>query len=73
MKLHFSWTQIEKALEEVRTASTARPLYEEETGKGLWLVGDEGVYLMPAFDLPTRDSTCCWGRGEGRTNISTDP
>jgi hypothetical protein len=47
MKLHFSWTQIEKALEEVRTASTARPLYEEETGKGLWLVGDEGVYLMP--------------------------
>lgn len=47
MKLHFPWKQIEKALEEVRTASTARPLYGEETGKGLWLVGDEGVYLMP--------------------------
>jgi hypothetical protein len=47
MKLHFPWNQIEKALEEVRTAATARTLYETETGKGLWLVGDEGVYLMP--------------------------
>lgn len=47
MKLHFPWKHIEKALEEVRTASTARPLYGEETDKGLWLVGDEGVYLMP--------------------------
>lgn len=47
MKLHFPWNGVEKILEEVRTATTANPLYGEETGKGLWLVGDQGVYLMP--------------------------
>lgn len=47
MKLHFPWNEIEKAMEEVRTASAPRPLYGEETGKGLWLVGDHGVYFMP--------------------------
>lgn len=47
MKLHFPWNGVEKILEEVCTATTAKPLYEEETGKGLWLVGDQGVYLMP--------------------------
>ncbi len=46
MKLHFPWREIEKLLTEVTTAKTARPLYGEETGKGLWLVGDQGVYLM---------------------------
>ena len=47
MKLHFPWDEIEKALQEVRTATTVRPLYGNDTGKGLWLVGDEGVYFMP--------------------------
>jgi hypothetical protein len=47
MKLHFAWNEIEKALQEVRSATTARSLYGKETGKGLWLVGDQGVYLMP--------------------------
>jgi hypothetical protein len=47
MKLHFAGNEIEKALQEVRSASTARPLCGKETGKGLWLVGDQGVYLMP--------------------------
>lgn len=47
MKLHFPWNEIEKLIEEVDTATTARTLYEEKTGKGLWLVGDQGVYLMP--------------------------
>ncbi len=47
MRLHFPWNEIEKLIEEVNTATTARTLYEEETGKGLWLVGDHGVYLMP--------------------------
>src|SRR5262245_55604034 len=47
MKLHFPWNEIEMALQEVRTAATARPLYGKDTGKGLWLVGDEGVYFMP--------------------------
>jgi hypothetical protein len=46
MKLHFSWSEIETLLEEVRTATSARTLYGKDTGKGLWLVGDEGVYFM---------------------------
>lgn len=46
MKLHFPWNGIEKILEEINTATTARTLYEEVTGKGFWLVGDHGVYLM---------------------------
>lgn len=47
MKLHFPWDGVEKILEEVRTANTAKPSYTGKTDKGLWLVGDEGVYLMP--------------------------
>lgn len=47
MKLHFPWTGIEQSLEEIKTATAAKPLYGQETGKGLWLVGDQGVYLMP--------------------------
>jgi hypothetical protein len=47
MKLHFPANEIEKALEEIKTATTANPLYGEVTGKGFWLVGDQGVYLMP--------------------------
>ncbi|WP_414463337.1 DUF3085 domain-containing protein [Hyphomicrobium sp. DY-1] len=46
MKLHFPWDGIEKLLTEVITATTARKLYGDVTGKGLWLAGDEGVYLM---------------------------
>jgi hypothetical protein len=46
MKLHFPWDQIAKLLEELTTATTARPLYGADTGKGLWLVGDHGVYMM---------------------------
>ena len=47
MKLCFPWTEIEKALDEIKTAKEAQPLYGEKTGKGFWLVGDEGVYIMP--------------------------
>lgn len=51
MKLHFPIQEIEKALEEINTAKTANPLYGEVTGKGFWIVGDEGVYLTPnTFD-----------------------
>lgn len=46
MKLHFPWDGIEKLLAEVITAKTARTLHGEVTGKGLWLAGDAGVYLM---------------------------
>lgn len=47
MKLHFPWNEIEKLIDEVTSATTGQPLYGQETGKGLWLVGDHGVYLMP--------------------------
>lgn len=46
MDLHFSWSEVEKLLDEIRAAKTANTLYDEVTGKGLWLVGDHGVYLM---------------------------
>jgi hypothetical protein len=54
MKLHFPWSDVAKALDEVRAATVVRPLYEKITGKGLWLVGDEGVYLMPNTEAETR-------------------
>ncbi len=47
MKLHFPWNEIQKLIEEINTATDGQPLYGEETGKGFWLVGDRGVYLMP--------------------------
>jgi hypothetical protein len=47
MKLHFSWAEVAKIIDEVRAATVVNPLYEQVTGKGLWLVGDDGVYLMP--------------------------
>jgi hypothetical protein len=47
MKLHFSLKELEPAIEEVRTAKTADPLYGAVTGKGFWLIGDQGVYLSP--------------------------
>ena len=45
--LHFPWGRLSAALAEVRAASIVRPYYGRKTGKGLWLVGDEGVYLIP--------------------------
>ncbi len=54
MKLHFKWTEVAKALDEVRKATGIRQLYGEDTGPGLWLVGDEGVYLMPNTTDPKR-------------------
>lgn len=47
MKLHFPWPAIEQALETLRAAGAVRTLYDQDTGKGFWLVGDQGVYLMP--------------------------
>jgi len=54
MKLHFPWPEVAKALDEIRAATVVRPLYGKDTGKGLWLVGDEGVYLMPNTEAETR-------------------
>jgi hypothetical protein len=47
MKLHFPWSEVEKAMAEARNATSIRTLYGQKTGPGLWLVGDHGVYLMP--------------------------
>jgi hypothetical protein len=47
MRLHFPWAKIDKALTEVRTSTNFRTLCGAVTGSGLWLAGDEGVYLMP--------------------------
>jgi hypothetical protein len=54
MKLHFPWPEGAKILNEVRAATIVNPLYGTETGKGLWLVGDHGVYLMPNTQGETR-------------------
>jgi hypothetical protein len=50
----FPWPEVAKALDELRAATVVRPLYEQVTGKGLWLAGDDGVYLMPNAAAPTR-------------------
>ena len=46
MQLTFPWTGVEKIREELHSAKTIFPLYKRKTGKGFWLVGDQGVYLM---------------------------
>lgn len=47
MKLRFHWHELLRAFEEIETAASARPLRGKQTPKGLWLVGDTGVYAMP--------------------------
>lgn len=47
MDLHFDWLAILKALEEIRTATTAQPLAGKPTAKGLWCVFQNGIYLAP--------------------------
>jgi hypothetical protein len=46
-RLHFPWSEVVKVLNEVRGTKEIRTLYGTRTGPGLWLVGDDGVYLMP--------------------------
>jgi hypothetical protein len=65
MKLHFPWAEVEKLLAEVNAAKTARPLYEEETGKGFWLAGDQGVYLM----ANTSDGPLVLARKDGESHF----
>jgi hypothetical protein len=54
MKLHFPWPEVATILGEVRVATVVKPLYGNITGKGVWLVGDQGVYLMPNTEGATR-------------------
>lgn len=46
MKLHFKRTRVEALLAHALAAPKTAPLYGTKTGRGLWLVGDQGVYLM---------------------------
>jgi len=58
MKLHFKNAEVKKLVNHTFSAKKHAPLYENpETEKaGLWLVGDQGVYLMsngrPNMDKP---------------------
>lgn len=46
MKLHFPKEEVARLLEHCKNAPETNTLYNEVTGRGLWLVGDQGVYLM---------------------------
>jgi hypothetical protein len=46
MKLRFATDGVRKLVDHAKAASTSKTLYGEETGPGLWIVGDQGVYLM---------------------------
>jgi prepilin-type N-terminal cleavage/methylation domain-containing protein len=50
-KLHFPWAGVWAAIEEAKTALAPLPLFGRDTGRGLWLVGDQGVYLMSNADI----------------------
>lgn len=53
MKLHFPVKEIQKGIEELKTAKTTPERYDWDLQKtvpselGFMLVGDQGVYLMP--------------------------
>lgn len=47
MRLHFPWNEIKKALQEVETGEKLRQSDFLPHEKGLWLVGDQGIYIMP--------------------------
>jgi Protein of unknown function (DUF3085) len=65
MKLTFPIGAVLQALDELRGATACRTLYDEQTGKGLWLVGDQGVYLMPN----TTDGPLAASRKPGDSNF----
>jgi hypothetical protein len=46
MRLHFDAAHVRRLLEASKKCENPRSLYGKEVGKGLFLVGDEGVYLM---------------------------
>lgn len=46
MPLTFRWDDVRMLINESELADAHHPFYGLETGPGLWLVGDRGVYLM---------------------------
>lgn len=53
MQLRFKKSTVIEALAHCRTGKPST-LYDIETGPGLWLVGDEGIYLMSNGTLENR-------------------
>jgi Protein of unknown function (DUF3085) len=70
MNLHFPWSGVTKALAELRAATEVRTLYADVTGPGLWLVGDQGVYLMP--NTAARTTTIVYARECDPTRLDFD-
>ncbi|HYN39931.1 MAG TPA: DUF3085 domain-containing protein [Rhodospirillales bacterium] len=46
MRLCFKLRQVKTLLQHAAAAPATKPVYDEHTGPGLWLVGDDGIYLM---------------------------
>lgn len=46
MKLTFDIDQVRRCVEHARDAPNSAALYGEDLGRGLWLVGDHGIYVM---------------------------
>lgn len=48
--IHFNWKDLDTLLKDARRAwqqdKEPRTLYGDTTGRGFWIVGDEGIYLM---------------------------
>jgi len=57
MRLHFDKEQVDRLLEHTRNAESHNSLYgmAETARAGLWLVGDQGVYLMSNGNPDLRD------------------
>ncbi|MBA4372255.1 MAG: hypothetical protein C0402_05285 [Thermodesulfovibrio sp.] len=51
MKLRFEKNKLLEAIKHCRSGEP-KPLYGKKTGAGLWLVGDEGIYLMSNGSSP---------------------
>ena len=46
MKLTFPRDRVIALVEHTKAADGHKKLYDKETGPGIWMVGDDGVYLM---------------------------
>jgi hypothetical protein len=46
MRLCFNLRKVKTLLQHAAAAPASKALYDEPTGPGLWLVGDNGIYLM---------------------------
>jgi len=70
-ELLFDLREVARLLAHAKTSPESRPLYDEETGAGLWWVKDSGTYIMsngsPALPIGENvvyaegyDADCDW-------------